>query len=344
MPPLQLPRYVQRIRTRHGKDIFYWQAGRGTAHASKRHRLPDDPHSPEFWQMIRSLEGEPNEIPGSFAALFVEYQQSPEFAELAKATQDDYRHYLVKLKPALGETLVKEFRTRHGHELRDKYRDTPTTANHIIAICQSAVAWGMGRDYADTNVFKGVRRLKVKTDGYDPWPQWALDTVWDHGPPDMIMSVALGFYAGQRRADVIRLGREDLYENQGRHWLPVRQQKTGKGLEVPVHQSLLPLLLKVEAGPFVRGNGNGYKNGDSFAAAWSRWMRSDNRLGEIRKAGLVFHGLRKNAVNALLEAGAEDDDVRAVTGHSKNMLAHYSKKVDQRRLAARAIERWEADL
>lgn len=344
MPPLQLPKYVQRIRTRHGKDIFYWQAGRGTEHASKRHRLPDDPHSPEFWQMVRHLEGEPDETPGTFASLFSEYQSSPEYADLALATREDYKRYFDRLTPVLGDVLVREFRARHGHELRDLFKATPSTANHVIAVCQSAVAWGIGRDYADANVFKDVRRLKVATDGYDPWPQWAFNAVWEHGPPDMIMSVALGLYAGQRRADVIRLAREDLHEMNARHWLPVRQQKTGKVLNVPVHQSLLPLLMKVEAGPFVKGGGKGYKTGDSFTAAWGRWLRSHPKLSAIREKGFVFHGLRKNAVNALLEAGAEPDDVAAVTGHSKNMLAHYSKKVDQRRLAARAIERWEADL
>lgn len=344
MPPIHLPKYVQRIKTRHGKYIYYWQAGRGTAYASKRHRLPDDPQSPEFWQVINQLQDTPDEAPGTFAALFKGYQESPEFAGLSEATKRDYRRYMDKIGPIIGDVLVREFRAKHGHELRDLYADRPTTANHLISVMQSAVAWGLGRDYADVNIFRDVKRLKRGGDGYDPWPQWALDLVWEHGPPDMIMAVALGLYTGQRRADVIRMGREAMECREGRWWLPVRQQKTGILLDIPIHSQLEPLLLKVEAGPFIKAGGNGYKNGGSFTAAWGRWLAGVPALGRIREAGLVFHGLRKNAVNALSEEGCTDREVSAITGHSLAMVQHYSRKANQRRMAVKAIARWEEGL
>lgn len=344
MPPIHLPKYVQRIKTRHGKYIYYWQAGRGTANASKRHRLPDDPQSPEFWQAVNQLQDTPDDEPGTFKALFKGYQESPEYAQLSDDTVRDYKRYMAKVQPIIGDVVVRQFRAKHGYELRDLYKDKPSTANHMLSVMQSAVAWGVGRDYADTNVFREVKRLKVKGDGYDPWPQWAFDLVWEHGPPDMIMSVALGLYTGQRRADVIRMVRGDLYEREARWWLPVTQQKTGKEMHLPIHGELLPLLLRVEAGPFIRAGGSGYRSGDSFTAAWGRWLRSNRRLGDIREAGLVFHGLRKNAVNALLEAGCTDKEVSAITQHSLVMVEHYSRKANQRLMAGGAIARWEAGL
>jgi hypothetical protein len=45
----------------------------------------------------------------------------------------------------------------------------------------------------------------------------------------------------------------------------------------------------------------------------------------IREEGLVFHGLRKSAVVMLLEAGATEGEVAAVTGQSMQMVAHYAK-------------------
>jgi hypothetical protein len=56
---------------------------------------------------------------------------------------------------------------------------------------------------------------------------------------------------------------------------------------------------------------------------------------------MVFHGLRKSAVVLLLEAGATDAEAAAITGQSREMVAHYSRQVCQRKLAAAAILKWE---
>jgi hypothetical protein len=42
----------------------------------------------------------------------------------------------------------------------------------------------------------------------------------------------------------------------------------------------------------------------------------------IRDAGFVFHGLRKSAVVMLLSAGATEAEVMAITGQSREMVAH----------------------
>ena len=43
----------------------------------------------------------------------------------------------------------------------------------------------------------------------------------------------------------------------------------------------------------------------------------------------------------LLEAGCTDAEVGSITGQSREMIEHYAKQVNQRRLAAAAILRWE---
>jgi len=62
----------------------------------------------------------------------------------------------------------------------------------------------------------------------------------------------------------------------------------------------------------------------------------------LKDAGLVFHGLRKSAVVFLLEAGCTDAEVSAITGQSRQMIEHYARQVNQRKLAASAILKWEA--
>ena len=64
-------------------------------------------------------------------------------------------------------------------------------------------------------------------------------------------------------------------------------------------------------------------------------------MAELRRRRLVFHGFRKSAVVFLLEAGCSDAETASITGQSRDMVEHYAKQVNQRRLAA-AILKWEA--
>ena len=66
-------------------------------------------------------------------------------------------------------------------------------------------------------------------------------------------------------------------------------------------------------------------------------------LAPLRERHLVFHGLRKSAVVFLLEAGCTDAEVAAITGQSRDMVEHYAREVNQRRLAASAVLKWELD-
>jgi hypothetical protein len=62
----------------------------------------------------------------------------------------------------------------------------------------------------------------------------------------------------------------------------------------------------------------------------------------LRERRRVFHGLRKSAVVFLLEAGCTDAEISAITGQSREMVEHYALQVNQRKLAAAAILKWEA--
>ena len=57
---------------------------------------------------------------------------------------------------------------------------------------------------------------------------------------------------------------------------------------------------------------------------------------ELRRRRIVFHGLPKSA-----EAGCTDAGTVAITGQSRDMVEHYAKQVNQRRLTAAAILKWE---
>jgi len=82
------------------------------------------------------------------------------------------------------------------------------------------------------------------------------------------------------------------------------------------------------------------EHGNSFGPVYfGAWFRKEmKRLG---LGGLQPHGLRKNAVCALLEAGCSEAETAAITGQSIPMVMHYAKKVNQKRLATSAMAKWE---
>jgi hypothetical protein len=89
MPP-KLPPYVTQVRNKIGRPYLYFQRGRGTANAGVRHRLPEDPKSPEFWSEYARLSGLPVERPSakSVAALVSAWHASPEWHCLAPSTRE----------------------------------------------------------------------------------------------------------------------------------------------------------------------------------------------------------------------------------------------------------------
>ena len=55
----------------------------------------------------------------------------------------------------------------------------------------------------------------------------------------------------------------------------------------------------------------------------------------------VLHGLRKTAARRLAEAGCTTEEIKAITGQSDRMVAHYTKDANQRKLATAAIVKLE---
>jgi integrase len=158
-----------------------------------------------------------------------------------------------------------------------------------------------------------------------------------HGPRWMWHAVALALYTGQRQGDVLAMTRSKIKNG----LIEVRQEKTGRSLIIPAHRRLLPVIetMKGDAVQLLTNTRGKPWTKSGFKASWRKALRGP--LAPIRDAGLVFHGLRKSAVVTLLEAGCSDAEVAAITGQSRQMIEHYAKQVNQRKLAASAILKWE---
>lgn len=347
-PTITLPPHVHRVVSR-GKEYFTYQYARGTKRAGPRVKLPH-PADEGFLAAVRKAAGPRAHRPvaGSFEALVETYQQSPEWKELSDATHRDYGRYLGEIKSVWGDLRVADLEPGDVLALRDKRSETPAAANYLVRVLSAAISWGIPRGYRTDNPCEHVRKLKIG-EGWAPWPWEMIELIENHGPPWMWQAAAIALYTGQRQADVLAMSRAKIKNGV----IQVKQEKTGRELVIPAHQKLLEVLETIPKDSVqILTNTRGTPwTQDGFRASWNGELEPPQQkrgelprphpLWPIKRAGLVFHGLRKSAVVTLLEAGCTDAEVAAITGQSRQMIEHYSRMVNQRKLAAAAILKWE---
>lgn len=331
--PPKLPPHVRMVRNKVGRPYYYLERFRGTARAERRVLLPDVVQEPTaFWAAYAQAMGAPAAPPrtDTFRVLIEQWQASQEWRQMAATTKLNWERHCRRVLAAWGELQPSGVEPRHVVGLRDQYAHTPGEANNLIRCLSSLLSWAVPRGWRSDNPCREIKPLKGG-DGYAPWPWEAIQEAREQVREDLWWALALALYTGQRQADVLAM-RWDAIRN---GLIEVRQEKTAKRLSIPVHRDLaavietvprraLTVLTSSEGRPWTR---------DGFRSSWAKGM--------VRRPGLVFHGLRKSAVVMLLEAGCTEAEVASITGQSMRMVEHYAKQVNQGRLAAAAILKWE---
>lgn len=280
---VELPANVRRVIAR-GKDYYYFQIGRGTKAEQPRIRLPENPHSPEFWNAYRSVSGQAGgQKDRSFDALIDEYLKSPQFRNCATSTQRNYGRYLAKIRSAWGGHAVADLEPRVVFELLNTYADKAPMANALIRTLSSLLRWGVQKGYRSDNPCREIERLK-EGDGWAPWPWEMIELVEKHAPSWMWHAAALAVFTGQRQGDVLAMARSHIRNG----LIEVRQEKTGRHLLIPAHQKLLKVLSGMNNNSvqiLTNSRGLPWTTG-GFRSSWVKALTGPLKV--IREKGLVF--------------------------------------------------------
>jgi integrase len=330
-----MPEHVHAVKRPSGKISYYYQPFRNTPKEGKRVRLADDPTSPAFWQAIEKARSGPET--GGMSKMIAAYLASPHFGSRAERTQREYKRYLESIRALWGDLDPRGLKPMHIAELRDQHGKTPAKANNLVRTLGALFAWGIERGFADENPTVSVSRLKGGE--YEPWPENIWAVAMQHLRHELRLACIFALFTGQRLGDVLRMQLGDIREG----IVTVKQAKTGKTLRIPLHTELQPIVAECRnrGAIFLIAKPEGTQfTTDDFHAMWTREMKKEPQ-GKIRKSGFVFHGLRKNACIKLFEVGCSEKEVESITGQSAAMVAHYSKRVNQLKLAKSAMEKLE---
>ena len=331
------PKYVHAFIDRHGKPRYYL---RRPGH--KPVPLPGMPWSPSFMAIYEAVMKDGPRVDiganrikaGTVAAAVTSYFGSWAFRNLAAETQRTRKNILERFREQHGDKRIALLQPDHVRTMVAVKRGTPQAANNFLktvrALMQHCIEAGM-RTNDPTH---GVRGAKVKTDGYRTWTEADIEAFEARHLVGSRARLALALLldTAQRRSDVVRMGRQHLRNGA----LSVRQQKTGRSLEIAVHPALQAIL---DATPSDHLTFLTTQIGKPFSpAGFTNWFRNMcNEAGLPR--GTSAHGLRKAACRRLAEAGCGANLIAAVSGHkSLREVQRYTEAADQARMARSAIE------
>lgn len=259
---------------------------------------------------------------------------NPGWKKLARRSKEIYLNGLRYLH-RFDDIEVRKITRPMVIQLRDDMYDMSGMCRVALTCLSNVLGYAHDRGWVEYNQALNIKGLPSPK-GIVRWSDDEIALFMDTAPKELRYAVALALYTGQRRSDLVRMRWPD-YDGD---FIKVRQQKTNRYLEIPVHKRLKVVLDEIE-----RPTGKiDYILLNSHREPWQAdWLRERIKR-HCRAIGIKdrsIHGLRKSAASKLAEAGCTIHQIQAITGHtSVKEIENYTRAVDQRRLAQEAMEKW----
>lgn len=334
----KFPAFVRYKRAK-GKEYFYFDTGLKTPEGKPY--LTRLPHikDPRFGNTLARAVGARTNRKNQQGVLTLDglirqYEKSPTFRDLSESSKRSYLLYLARANALLQDKAGRSIPARKVERrdivaVRDKLADTPGAANQAIRALGALFAWAVDEEKLKETPVRNVKKFAAVP--HDPWPE----PLFEEGiaDPQVGMAVALLYFTGQRINEVVKMTWTDI---EGDH-MRVYVQKTKKHIRVAILPELAEMLGR-QRNKAVTILTNA--NGESWTTSGLR--QKLQAWAKERGHKVVPHGLRKNAVISLLEAGCTYAEVQGITDQTIPMIEHYAKKVDKLALGRAAVIKLDA--
>lgn len=329
--------YVKHVRAK-GRDYYYYDTGERKPNGAKLYKRLPDIKAPDFgdklaahnaWRTKRATV-KPAGLTVNDLVRF--YRNSPDFARLADSTQRVYLITLRKIEAEMGEAPVDDITPKDVATFIGDMGNAPGAINMALSVMSALYKWGRLKHHVERTTDPIGDHKAVPTGSHEPWPEGVLNAALESDEARVKLAAHLLYYTAQRIGDVCQMTWNDVRDGT----VTVTQDKTDKTLTIRLHQKLRDLLAQTP------------KRGITILTTEHDHPVSPKTIREELKAfaagygaKIVPHGLRKNAVIALLEAGCTIAETASVSGQSFQMVEYYAKLRDQKLLSSAAVIKWE---
>lgn len=329
--------HVKRVRSK-GRDYYYFDTGLKNERGKPTYNRLPDIKSPDFGDVYAGMKAGITRRADVETALTVtmlvrHFERSPEFARLSKGTQRTYGYSLRKIEKGLGKAPVDDVTSKDFSGLLALMGNAAGSVNLTRKVMAALYKWGKGKHFVAKATDPIGTYEAIPMGSHQPWPEPILDAALSSSNERVKLAVHLLYYTAQRIGDVCAMRWADVRGDV----ISVVQHKTARPLTIRMHSELVALLdATPKRGLTILTQQDGRPVGDD---AIRKELQAFTSAYGVH---LVPHGLRKNAVIALLEAGCSVAETAAVSGQSFQMVEYYAKQRDQKRLSSAAILKWQA--
>ena len=278
----------------------------------------------EAWDEIRQGRepvGKAPALPGSFSHLVEKLRKSSAWTDKAPRTREELEFALGVIEPVFGPTMLKAITPEACREFYDILREKGSV--HRAAKVAKWLRYCLG--FAERSGFissNPARSFKIRHPGARE-ALWQRDQVLAviaratvEGRPCMALAVQIAYDTALRQGDILALTWGQFDGDR----LTVKQQKTGKVIEVPLSAVTVDMIeamkcagsaVPMTKAPIIRGpHGRAYAK-DHF----THRFRAICRAAKIPD-NLQFRDIRRTVTTELAANGATAAEIAAVTGHS----------------------------
>lgn len=329
-----------------GKVYYYHRATRKRIAAS-----PDDPAA--FAAEVAGLDVFAPKVEApklhTLGGLIAAYKRSPEWQALKPDTQKGYERAFNALKPS-ADVLTAVIEQKDVLHARDAVfaKHKRWLANMVVSVLSVVLGWGVPRGYTSKNAAAGVPKIRRAGLGVaNPAWTWAeVDAMLKRATGGLRKAVALAYFTGMRKKDIVELRRAARVARSGAHTGEIEfgSSKPDRNISVFEAKRLSAILDEPDTKPgeFVVVNeaGQPYTR-DGLDTMFDRLKRTLTAEGLLRPRR-TFHGLRKSLGKDLAEAGFSENDIAGALGQANPASARpYTIEAQQKAAAKRTIKALE---
>lgn len=291
----------------------------------------------EWWRAEAGLH--PKQQPAApkrtWADLVEAWRTDPRVqGRLSAGTKRQYRTDMDAVLEKNAGKPVKDATRQGVRAIHGALKATPRKADRIVGVMR--MLWNYGRDELDWPLGENPA-ARIQPYGrqreYEPWPDWMLRAVDRCDDDGLRTAVKLILNTGQRPGAAIMMEWAHVL---GDGYLSVLDEKRDERFEIFAHPALAEHLAGLGRGGdhILARNLREPLGYDAIEKRFRKWRAG---IG-AKAAAYSLHGLRKNAIITLAEAGCSDAQIQAVTNQSTAMVEYYRRKASRRRLSRDAQE------